>query len=173
MIKRTAIKKKKCKCGCDKFPTIGFAGYNYFCAPEEIKSKKMSSIKTIKIKKTKTKDAQLEKFFEKAKKEIERFPVCQECGSWISRTYYRAATAHIFPKSTFPSVATHPKNYLVLGAHCGCHDKTHTIESFSKMKVWEKAWKQFAEFKDEIKEKHKYYDLFVSKIPFPDQLDFI
>lgn len=31
----STIKVKKCKCGCDKYPTTGFKGYNSSCVPEE------------------------------------------------------------------------------------------------------------------------------------------
>jgi len=61
---------------------------------------------------------------------------CQECGSWISEEYMRAATAHLLAKKIFKSVATHPINYLILGAGCGCHDKTHRVDKFVQMKVW-------------------------------------
>lgn len=71
--------------------------------------------------------------------------VCMECKRWIPETYMRCATAHLLPKKIFKSVATHPLNYLILGAGCGCHDKTHTISKFVKMKIWPEAKKRILE----------------------------
>lgn len=35
----SSIKRKTCKCGCGKNPTLGYGGYKYSCAPQEIKDK--------------------------------------------------------------------------------------------------------------------------------------
>ena len=91
---------------------------------------------------------------------IEANPRCWETKEPISKKDYRNATAHIFPKSIFPSVATHPLNFLVLSARNGSHDKTHRLDTFSKMKVFPLAVERFNKFKDKIKEKHKYLDMF-------------
>lgn len=64
---------------------------------------------------------------------------CMECGSFISYEYARHATAHLLPKKLFKSVATHELNYLILGAGCGCHEKTHRIDKFVQMKIWPEA----------------------------------
>jgi len=67
---------------------------------------------------------------------------CMECEKWIPEDFMRHATAHLLPKKLFPSVATHPLNYLILGAGCGCHDKTHTVSKFVKMKIFPEAKKR-------------------------------
>jgi hypothetical protein len=64
---------------------------------------------------------------------------CMECGEWIPPNLIRHATAHLLPKKLFKSVATHELNYLILGAGCGCHDKTHRVDKFIRMKVWPEA----------------------------------
>ncbi len=64
------------------------------------------------------------------------FTHCMECGAIVPRAYIRHATAHLLPKKIFKSVATHDLNYLILGAGCGCHEKTHRIDKFIKMKIW-------------------------------------
>ena len=69
-------------------------------------------------------------------------PVCMECGSKISRVFARHATAHLLPKKNFKSVATNDLNYLILCAHNGCHDHTHTLTKFVQMKVWPQAARQ-------------------------------
>lgn len=106
---------------------------------------------------------ELEVFFKNAAIEIAKNPYCIECGKFIPSKFYRAATAHVMPKSTFLSVATHPKNYLILGASC-CHDKTHRIDTFSKMKCFPIAIEHFYQFEKEIKENHKYLTLFKEAI---------
>lgn len=99
-------------------------------------------------------------FWKKAEKEIAKKPYCWECGDFISPQDYRSATAHIFMKSTFPSVASNEFNYLVLGARCGCHNLSHRLDTFSKMKVFPVAVNRFMKFGNLITEKHKYLTLF-------------
>lgn len=67
---------------------------------------------------------------------------CMECGKTIPRIYARHATAHLLPKKLFKSVATNDLNYLILGAGCGCHDKTHRIDKLIQMKIWPEAAKR-------------------------------
>lgn len=175
---------KKCKCGCDRMPAIFFEGYSYQCAPEEVRErvvqkkiaskKKSEQTKRLKNKIRKLgneveteKDLErrrLDLFFEMVAKEIEKKPYCWETGEFISKTDYRNATAHIFPKAIFKSISTHPMNYLVLSARNGSHDKTHRLDTFSKMKVWRLAVERFKIFEHEIKERHKYLDLFKSYV---------
>ncbi len=83
----------------------------------------------------------LDEWFDKIENEWFRFGYCpcMECGEKIPKEYARHATAHLLPKKIFKSVATHDLNYLILGASCGCHDKTHRIDKFIKMKIWGKA----------------------------------
>lgn len=99
-------------------------------------------------------------FFKNSEAEVAKHPYCSECGSWIPSDYYRSAVAHIFMKSIFKSIAAHPLNYLILSAGCGCHDKTHTLSDFSKMKVFKVAIEKFKQFESEIKERHKYLNEF-------------
>jgi hypothetical protein len=70
---------------------------------------------------------------------------CSECGTRIPDTFLRHATAHIFPKGDFPSVMYHPYNYVILGAHC-CHDKSHRVDTFSKINIFREAVERFLEF---------------------------
>jgi len=81
--------------------------------------------------------------------QLEHFGVhggmCMECGEWIPLNYARHATAHLLPKNLFKSVATHPLNYLILGAGCGCHQKTDRVDKFVTMKVWPEAAQRIKE----------------------------
>lgn len=80
-------------------------------------------------------------FYEIEKKCMQDGPqtFCMECYSFIPNSFIRHATAHLLPKKLFKSVATHPLNYLILGAGCGCHYKTDRIDKFIQMKVWPEA----------------------------------
>lgn len=79
--------------------------------------------------------------FDHEESEIE-LPRCMECGAKISRVYARHATAHLLPKKLFKSIETNDLNYLILGAGCGCHNKTHTLTTFVGMKIWPIAAKR-------------------------------
>jgi len=174
-LNKSGIKRKKCKCGCNKYPTLGYGGYSYGCAPQEIKDKVGSKKKvaqknknarnaaSLKLKRLQPEDENKklqELWFLKIAAEIRQDPRCWECNAWIAPEFYRHASAHIFAKSIFPSVATHPMNYLILGASCGCHDKTHRLDTFCKMGIWKEAVDRFKEFEPCITETHKYLNSF-------------
>lgn len=94
-------------------------------------------------------------------------PFCWECGAKIfidndqPLHVYRSNTAHIFPKSIFHSVETHMLNFIIAGSACGCHNKTHRLDTFSKMKIWPMAVQRFHSFQSEITETHKYLYFFI------------
>mgnify|MGYP001575937723 CR=1 FL=1 len=131
---------------------------------EKAKKKNALRVDTKKVKKLGVSQDQdkklLELWFAKIAAEIRQNPRCWECNSWIAPEFYRHASAHIFMKSIFPSVATHPLNYLILGATCGCHDKTHRLDTFCKMGIWKEAVDRFKEFEPCITETHKYLNTF-------------
>lgn len=173
----SSIKKKTCKCGCGRTPSISMSGFYYACAPEEIKSK-FKSKKDLQIKSANARkyastklrmakyaeDTELELWFRKIALEIEKNPYCWETGDYISTKDYRSATSHIFPKAIFKSISTHPMNFLILSPRNGSHDKTHRIDTFSQMKVFPIAIERFYLFEKEITEQHKYLDLFKEAI---------
>lgn len=103
---------------------------------------------------------EMDAFWKYAESVIDKKPYCWECGDFISKNDYRAATAHIFAKSIFESVASNKWNFLVLGARCGCHDKSHRLDTFSQMKVFPTAINRYIKFGELITEKHKYLSLF-------------
>lgn len=151
----SSIQRKKCKCGCHRWPAIGYAGYAAVCAPQELKDK-IGSRKKVAAKNKANRSAlsrklHIEQSFVDNKElnqwfaDIERKHsngkggYCMETGDWIPQQYMRHATAHLLPKSKFKSVATHELNYLILSAHNGSHQKTDRIDTFVKMKVWPEA----------------------------------
>ncbi len=102
----------------------------------------------------------MDKFWTHAEKVIAKTERCWNCGEWIAPQYYRAATGHIFPKAIFESIASNEWNFVVVGAGCGCHSDTHTLEKFSKMPVFGTAVNRFRKFEHLITETHKYLSLF-------------
>jgi|GEM_PF-3306240 len=71
-----------------------------------------------------------------------KYCACVECGILISKDYSRHATAHLLAKKIFKSVATHPENYMIYGAGCGCHAKTDRVDKFITMRTWPIAAKK-------------------------------
>jgi len=152
----SSITVKKCKCGCSKFPTISCGGYNYACAPDEIKEKLGSKRKL--AQKNKNKRAAIGRKLHQAQNEVRKKTLnewfndiaekhivetpnglgayCSECGSFIPLQYMRHATAHLLAKKLFRSVETHELNYMILGAGCGCHYKTDRVDKIVTLKVW-------------------------------------
>jgi hypothetical protein len=119
----------------------------------------------------------LDVWFEAVAATVKGEAVCWECNSRIPDALLRAATAHIFPKKDFISVATHPSNYLLLGAGC-CHDRSHTVARFCKMKIFSEAVDRFLEFEHRLTAKEKalkYYTLFLEAAfaAFPDRVSYL
>lgn len=127
----STIAKKKCKCSedCDKWPTLGYMGFNYAHASQEIKDK--VGTKTAVARKNKNKrnalsrklhvaqnqvsGAELQRWFEERREEM--VGTCSNCGKKSCKEnddFFRFSIAHILPKAYFPSVKTHDKNWLEL-----------------------------------------------------------
>lgn len=102
----------------------------------------------------------IEEWYKMVADVIEQKPYCWNCGLPISKSDYRNASAHILFKSLFPSVATHPLNFIVAGNRCGCHSATHRMDTFSEMSVFPLAVKRFWEFEPLITEHHKILETF-------------
>lgn len=108
--------------------------------------------------------ARLESFFKAIEAEEAGDCHCWECNGFVPDKVIRHATAHIFPKGDFESVAAHPRNYLILGASC-CHDKSHRVDAFRKMGIWREAVDRFFEFEGSMTPEDRktgYYALFVT-----------
>lgn len=163
---------KRCKCspGCPLWPTIGFEGYNSDHHPDptrkERKIKEAQDRKKIrtaaanagnKLRRTskdnklvdneaKQKFEALQLWYEEIKRREQS--VCWETGDKIPISYMRAATAHILPKKDsiggFPSVATHPLNYVILSPLNGMHQKYDgSWEKAQGMKIWPRVVERF------------------------------
>ena len=152
---RSAIKQKKCKCGCGRIPTISCNGFYYACMPDELKEK-VGSKRRLQIKKnnaakyaaTKLRmgrysaDVDLKNWF--------RFHMinskmqCENCGADLSsynEKDWKGSQHHVLEKSIFHSVSTVLDNHVVLGKWC-CHSQFHTsMLNASKMNIFDKCTK--------------------------------
>lgn len=74
-------------------------------------------------------------------------PVCWETGEPINKKDvkgWHGSIAHVLPKNDYPSVATHPLNYMILKMWGGTHGQYDSNwENASKMRVWNHAIKIF------------------------------
>jgi len=132
----SSIVRKGCKCGCGKYPTMGFQGYNADCRPDlkeaAIKKQKdrnalrsdLSHVRKLEVDNKPPKDyAELDRWFKERRKEMTG--KCANCNGDSCKyydKYYKFSIAHLLPKAYFPSVATHPDNWIEL-CHFGnsCH----------------------------------------------------
>jgi hypothetical protein len=84
-----------------------------------------------------------QKWYEKIMQSEE--PKCWETGDRLNKQDklgWHGSVAHCLPKSLFPSVATHPMNYMILSMWNGSHaNYDRSWESAAKMKVWKYALK--------------------------------
>jgi len=98
-------------------------------------------------------------------------PICWETKEVIDKEDekgWHGSIAHILPKKLFPSVQTHPKNYLILKMWGGTHASYDASwQSAQKMKVWPLAVKRFLEIEKNIAERERVYlpDCLIKHIP--------
>lgn len=153
----STITKKKCKRdGCNRYPTMGLGGWCWEHSPEEIKSKHKN--KQDLARKNKVKRVTLSRQLHKAQSAVDTsqedlqtwFRIkmnsavkrCENCGKSLlhyNQEDWFGSQDHLLEKSLFPSLASHPENYLCL-CKWGCHPQKHTsMLNFSKMAIFEKA----------------------------------
>lgn len=135
----SSIIKKKCKCGCHRYLTLGYAGYSYNCAPQEIKDK-VGSKQKVAARNKANKNALGHKLHEAqnvvdSEQELwflarrgEMTGRCLFCGSKTEKhndKTYKRSIAHLLAKrpTMFPSVATNKDNWLEL---CFYNNSCHT-----------------------------------------------
>jgi hypothetical protein len=199
MIKRSPIKKKKCKAiECDRYPILSGKGYCAFHLPDDVKEmfksrKKMAQANANKRRSQGTKLHAIQKdkgldryekltiwFFERGK---EMEGTCVNCGGKTCKgdlKYEKFSAAHLLSKAIFPSVATHPLNFAEL---CFWGNSCHTnFDNLGYENCKEKMPKLWAYLVDRFQkiypmiaedERHKVPQVLIDTIKFPDQLDFI
>lgn len=157
----SSIKRPTCKCGCGKYPTISYGGWNFKCASQEIKdkvgSKKQAQQKTRNARSrvrslSQYQDnisgggSEMQRWFEDRRKEMTG--VCSNCGGKSckdSDVYFKFSIAHLLPKAYFPSVKTHPDNWIEL-CHFGksCHtNMDNKMLDLTEMACWDEIVTKF------------------------------
>jgi len=157
----STIVRKKCKCGCHRWPATGYNGYSSVCAPAEIKEKVGNKRKVAQ----RNKNARLSAAFKIRKDTVdedknlltlwylarryEMTGVCIETGKKSSKDndkYFRWSIAHVVPKALVKSVALNSQNWLELciEAHT---EFDRDFETASKMKCFAEAKRKFNLFK--------------------------
>lgn len=79
-------------------------------------------------------EKELDIWFKEIRKKLTGFCQCG-CGEKSQKKndpFFKASICHIFPKSIFPSVATHPLNYVERAMFGGCHSNMDN----RSMKLW-------------------------------------
>lgn len=160
----STIKRKKCKCGkCNHYPSIGFDGYFYLHAPEDIKERQgVKAKKSYQARLNRARKGVLSRKLHEAQKEvdaketpeitpqwqwyldrrIEMTGFCSECMESTRKAYdkwFSWSVCHIVPKSLVPSVAMHEHNWVEL---CWLHhqefdstfDKAAAMQCFPEIK---------------------------------------
>lgn len=99
-------------------------------------------------------------------------PICWETGEKIDtrdRMGWHGSIAHILPKEHYPSVKTHPMNYMILKMWGGTHGQYDSSwENASKMSVWKYALKTIIDVLYPLltpEEKRKLPDCIIQEIP--------
>lgn len=135
----STIIKKTCKCGCGKPYSLGYNGYRFSCAPEDV-LEKVGSKKKVADKNRATRNTIARKlhgaqreldpmkdfketWFRNTRKRLTGICQCG-CGNKSQKNddmYFRHSCCHIFPKGKFQSIQYHPLNYVERAFFGGCH----------------------------------------------------
>jgi hypothetical protein len=169
----STIKRKKCKCGCGKYPTLSYGGFNLKCAPKEILDRVGSRTELMKKNKAArnkvrslaindeniTGGAELKRWF--ADRRNEMTGRCDNCGNSTCKhddKKFHFSIAHILPKAYFKSVATHPLNWLELcfwGSN-SCHtNMDNKVLDLINMNCFDKIIERFIAMYPDIAENEK------------------
>lgn len=97
---------------------------------------------------------------------------CMRCGHTYNKENLAnaiMATAHILAKrdTMFPSVKTHPLNWLELPPYCGCHnwfDNQATWEEIKASNIWPIVRERFLQMEPDIKERNKIPDILLMEV---------
>lgn len=98
----------------------------------------MSAKKAAELKANGGEETELQKWYSRIMKKEDA--VCWETGEKLNKNDkigWHGSIAHVLPKSVFPSVATHPLNYMILSMWNGSH--ANYDSSWAKaqsMKIW-------------------------------------
>jgi len=172
------IVQKKCKCSpdCKFWPTMSYEGYYAQHAPVEVldrlKKKQerknaakadLSKVRKIEVesddnKALAKKYGELDRWFKECRKELTG--KCHHCGGPSCKhddKYFKFSICHILPKAYFPSVATHPMNFIELCFwNKNCHgNMDNKMLDLIEMACWDEIVTKFVAMYPAIAEKEK------------------
>lgn len=164
----SSIQRKGCKCGKPNcLPSISYEGWNYGCAPQEVldrldvKQKRKNAVKKdlsilrkVEVESDDNRELakdydKLDKWFKSTRNKLTGTCQCG-CGKPSSKyddKYFKHSCSHVFPKSKFPSIATHPRNFVERAFWGGCHsimDDT-SMDRWTTFSDWENIKEIFHE----------------------------
>lgn len=133
-------------------------------------SKKRKEQLELERNKTKDKPSEQEQWYKDRNKEMTG--KCVECGGKSTKghfKYWKYSICHILPKSIFPSIATHPLNFIELCYFENSHHSNMDNNGYEYVKEnMPKSWKiivdRFREMFPLIKEKSKIPDILLQEI---------
>ena len=120
----------------------------------------------------------LQKWYAEIMKKEE--PICWETGHKINKNdkfAWQGSIAHVLSKKLFPSVATHPHNYLILEMYGGAHGQYDSSwKNAQRMKVWKIALERFIMIEPDIALGERKYipdclmNELIKRNPFPEHI---
>ena len=135
----SSIVRKGCKNNCGRMPEIGGQGFCFTCRPDlkELIISKNKKRNAAKLSGTKLRGlayeqqeikapkdyAVLDRWFKSTRNKLTGTCQCG-CGKRSSKyddKYFKHSCSHVFPKSKFPSISTHPRNFVERAFWGGCH----------------------------------------------------
>lgn len=144
-------KKKKCK-SCGRMDYIFSKGRCKQCSTQEDSKKRIDAHEEQETEcgraKKNNSGAEIQRWFLDRRDEMVGY--CANCGKPSCKNddkYYKHSIAHILPKAYFPSVATHPSNWIELcfwGNSCHTNMDNKTLD-LSEMACWDVIVKRFQE----------------------------
>lgn len=171
----TSIERKRCKCGCQNFPTISYEGFFHQHAPQEVldrldkkqKRKKAVTKATSKLRNESYAEGTnvalknygaLDRWFKDRRNEMTgRCHHCNGISCKHDDKYYKFSICHILPKAYFPSVATHEYNWIELCFwNKNCHgNMDNKMLDLTEMNCWDEIVTKFCIMYPSIAEKEK------------------
>lgn len=161
MLKRTAIRKKRCKCSpdCKLYPTLGYEGFAFKHTPEEVLEKVGSKRKLA----NKKKNARLSAAFKIRKdaysedkeklhlwhlaRRYEAKGICScGCGQPSlkhSPNRFKWSNCHILEKANFESVKFHPENCIELAENCHTDFDNKGSDRWPSLACWPEIVRKF------------------------------
>lgn len=174
-----SIVVKKCKCGCTRWPSMGYQGFNMDCRAD-LKEIKLKEFKARQKKRNaivkdqrevrkfddklldgvaRDKFEDLQQWFASRRREMTGKCACgcNKASSKDDNRYFKHCIAHLFPKAKFKSVATNPLNWVERAFFGGCHTNfdEQGMDKWVNMADWGDIKDKFYELAPELTDEER------------------